>query len=494
MSIQGALSIATGGLANINRQMAVVSQNVANASTPGYSVEIGTQQSLTAGGEGMGVRSGPAIRMVDATMQAEAYRQNATVAGLQTQQNALQAIDAVQGTPGQGQDIASLLGNLQNQFSTLLNDPSNVTQQSQVVASATTLTQGINALSNAYATQRQTAENSIVSEVGTLNTTLGTIGSLSSQIMVLKADGQSTADLENQRDVAVTTLSQLLNVKVLDQPNGDLLINTASGLTLPTNGGANPLTTSAVNVPAGTWYPGGGIPPIMLGGIDVTSELQGGQIGANIALRDTTLPTDQAELDEFSQNLASRFDAQGLTLFTDPTGAVPPGGGAPAQNGYVGFAGIIQVNPAVLADPSAVRDGTPSISGGLAGFTGIINAVLNNALGRHAAAGHQCRGSRRIGHAERAVCGAGHARPTRIHHGRIAGAGQRHRHHPTRHRTGGADNACQQSIHTERREHGYRDVDHDPVAERLWRQRKGHRRRAVDVDAVARYGAVRRMP
>ncbi len=381
MSIQGALSIATGGLANINRQMAVVSQNVANASTPGYSVEIGTQQSVTAGGEGMGVRSGPAIRMVDATMQAEAYKQNATVAGLQTQQNALQAIDAVQGTPGQGQDIASLLGNLQNQFSTLLNDPSNVTQQSQVVASATTLTQGINALSNAYATQRQTAENSIVSEVGTLNTTLGTIGSLSSQIMVLKADGQSTADLENQRDVAVTTLSQLLNVKVLDQPDGDLLINTASGLTLPTNGGANPLTTSAVNVPAGTWYPGGGIPPIMLGGIDVTSELQGGQIGANIALRDTTLPTHQAELDEFSQNLASRFDAQGLTLFTDPTGAVPPGGGAPAQNGYVGFAGIIQVNPAVLADPSAVRDGTPSISGGLAGFTDIINAVLNNALG-----------------------------------------------------------------------------------------------------------------
>ena len=381
MSIQGALFMATGGLANINRQMAVVSQNVANASTPGYSVEIGTQQSVTAGGEGMGVRSGPAIRMVDATMQAEVYGQNATVAGLQTQQTALQAIDAVQGTPGQGQDIASLLGSLQNQFSMLLNDPSNVTQQSQVVASATSLTQGINALSNAYSTQRQTAENSIVSEVGTLNTTLGTIGSLSSQIMVLKADGQSTADLENQRDVAVTTLSQLLNVKVLDQPNGDVLINTASGLTLPTNGGANPLTTSAVNVPAGTWYPGGGIPPIMLGGIDVTGELQGGQIGANIALRDTTMPTDQAELDEFSQNLGSRFDAQGLTLFTDPTGAVPPGGGAPAQNGYVGFAGIIQVNPAVLADPSAVRDGTPSISGGLAGFTGIINAVLNNALG-----------------------------------------------------------------------------------------------------------------
>jgi flagellar hook-associated protein 1 FlgK len=86
-------------------------------------------------------------------------------------------------------------------------------------------------------------------------------------------------------------------------------------------------------------------------------------------------------LDEFSQNLASRFATQGITLFTDPTGAVPTGGGVPVQIGYVGFASTIQVNPAVLANPSSVRDGTPAISGGLAGFTGIINQVLNNALG-----------------------------------------------------------------------------------------------------------------
>ena len=381
MSLDGSLSIATGGLANINRQMAVVSQNVANASTPGYAVETSTQQSINANGEGLGVRSGPSILTVDTAMQAEVYNQNATVAGLQTRQTALQAIDAVQGTPGQGGDIASLLGNLQNQFSTLLNDPSNPTQQSQVVSTASSLTQGINALSGAYTSQRQSAQNAIVSEVATLNATLGTIGGLSNQIMALKADGQSTADLENQRNGSVASLSQLLNVKVLEQPNGDLLITTASGLTLPTSSVTNPVSTGPANVQAGTYYPGGGIPPIMLGGADVTANLQGGQIGANIALRDTTLPTAQAELDEFSQNLASRFAAQGLTLFSDPTGAVPAGGGAPAQAGYVGFASAIQVNPAVLANAAAVRDGTPSISGGLAGFTGIVSLVLNNALG-----------------------------------------------------------------------------------------------------------------
>ena len=36
MTLDGALSIATGGLANINRQFGVISHNVANAGTPGY--------------------------------------------------------------------------------------------------------------------------------------------------------------------------------------------------------------------------------------------------------------------------------------------------------------------------------------------------------------------------------------------------------------------------------------------------------------------------
>lgn len=383
MTISAALSIATGGLANINSQLALVSQNVANASTPGYSAEIATQQSLEADGVGLGVRTGPATRDIDAALQAEVFSQNATVAGLQTRQNALQAIDAVQGTPGQGSDIASLIGDLQNQFSTLLNDPSSQAQESRVVSAATTLAQGINTLSDAYSTQRQTAQDDIVAEVTTLNSTLGSIGGLSDKIVELKAEGQSTADLENQRDATVATLSQLVNVKVLEQPNGDVLITTTAGLTLPTHGATNPLSTSDVNVAPNNYYPKGGIPAITLGGVDVTSQLQGGQIGANIALRDTTLPTDQAELDELAENTASRFADNGLTLFTEPDGTLPVNTPPPAQNGYVGFANSILVNPEVQTNPSMVRDGAPANTNvdNLSGYTGIINAVLNNTFG-----------------------------------------------------------------------------------------------------------------
>lgn len=401
MNLEGALSIASGGLANINRQFGVISQNVANASTPGYSREIATQESVTADGVGMGVRSGPAVRNVDDALQGDLLLQNASVAGFQTRQAALQAIDSVQGTVGQGGDLASQLGALQDAFSTLAADPSNQTQQAKVVQSAGTLATGINQLSNAYGQQRQAAQDSIASDIDTLNQTLGTIGRLSDQIIALKASGKSTADLENQRDAAAQTVSSLIDVRFLQQNNGDVIAMTSTGLTMPLRGGTGPFATRDATLGPNAYYPSGGIPPITLGGVDVTSQITGGRIGANIALRDSTLPTDQAELDEFAQHLAGRFNTQGLRLFTDPTGAVPSAGGTPIQSGYVGFASTIQVNTAVQATPSLVRDGTqavafsatgasaftPNPAGGPAGFTTLITRVLNYTFGSEAQSG-----------------------------------------------------------------------------------------------------------
>jgi flagellar hook-associated protein 1 len=73
----------------------------------------------------------------------------------------------------------------------------------------------------------------------------------------------------------------------------------------------------------------------------------------------------------------------------------------PAQSGYVGFASIIQVNPAVLANPALVRDGTqavagnplgasafvPNPAGGPAGFTTMIQRVLDFTFGTEAQTG-----------------------------------------------------------------------------------------------------------
>lgn len=395
--MSASLSIANSGLANISAQFAVLSQNVANASTPAYAAEVGGQEDLNANGPGLGVKTLPTVLVTDQALAASVLHANAAVSGLTTTQTALQAIDSVLGTPGQGTDVGSLLTNLQDAFSTLQNDPSDQAQQAAVVSSASTLANGINSLSTAYTQQRQAAQTDLGSAVTTLNTTLATINALSKQIIVATSGGQSTADLNNQRNAAVQTLSGLLDVRTAAQPDGDLTIFTPTGLVIPTDGSSFFQFTGGGTEP-GSYYPDGGLSGITLNGTDVTGQMQGGQIGADIALRDSILPTDQSELDEFAAGLANRFAAQGLTLFTDGNGNVPSSGGTPVQSGYVGFSAAIQVNPAVVAAPSLVRDGTdaisgsatgasafaPNPSGGPAGFTAMISRVLNYAFGADA--------------------------------------------------------------------------------------------------------------
>ncbi len=392
MSLNTSLSIASSGLGAVQYELGVASQNVANASTPGYVTEVANVASRDAGGQGSGVVIKLTTRAVNDTLQNSLYSQNAKVANLGVTVNALSAISAVQGSTSAGvsssNTLADNLGNLQNSFTALDADPSNTVDQQAVVSSASTLASSIQTLSSSYQTTRQDAEQAIPSEVDTINANLNTIGSLSTQIMQLRGAGDDTADLENQRSAAMSTLSSSLGVKFAETSAGDMLVSTAGGLSLPTHATSGPLSVQQATIGVADAYPGS-IPGIMLNGQDVTPSMTGGTLGANITLRDNTLPTMQGELDAFSSTLATRFSNQGLALFTDGSGNSPgTSPTTPPPTGQLGFSGGIQVNSLVAATPSLVRDGTSgSNTTGAAGYTTVISNVLNYALGTMDATG-----------------------------------------------------------------------------------------------------------
>ena len=401
MSLNAALQIASGGLANIAAQIGVVSNNVANASTPGYAEEVGTQTALVGGPQGFGVLTGNVVRQIDLQVQQEVFRQNATVAGLTAQSQGLAPADAAQGVPGQGSDLGTALGNLQNAFTSLQTDPSNNASQSGVVDAASALAAKINTIGNAYQTARQNAQSGAQSGLQQFNVDVATVSQLTDQITALKAGGQSTAALENQRDVAMTDMSKLANVRFINQPNGGMIAAIGSGLTIPMSAPAPQFSLSSSAINAQTAYPGQGVGGIMLNGSDVTVQFNGGAIGANLTLRDKTLPGYQGQLDEFANTLQARFAAQGLQLFSPPAGGTSTIIPTPTQAGYIGYATTIAVNPAVIANPAMVRDGNVAISGsptgasafapnpagGPAGFEGLISRVLTNALSTQAQSG-----------------------------------------------------------------------------------------------------------
>lgn len=410
MGLDTSLQIATGSLANINRQLALVSQNVANASTPDYARGVSQQTSAAAGGQGMGVRSGVVSRDIDLSLQADLFSQNAAVSAATTRQGALARIDAAQGAPGGGTNLASRLGALGDAFSALRTDPGSALQQSRAVSTAGDLAGQVRLMAATYASTRQAAQDSLAADVGTLNRTLREIGDLSDRVVRAQAVGASTAEWENGRDAALTRLSGLVEVRILRQPNGDLLLLAGASTILPTRGdnagGDAAFSIAPANLTPAAYYagpgqPDRGAPAIMLNGTDVTAGLAGGSIGAGLTLRDTTLPAYQAGLDEFAQTLSTRFDQQGLALFTDAAGAVPVPAGPPVQAGYVGYANVIRVNPVIVADVRLVRDGTHDVvgsaagasafttnpPGGPAGFSDMVARVTGFALGVEAQQG-----------------------------------------------------------------------------------------------------------
>ena len=395
MSLQSALGTASSGLASVNQQIAVIAQNVANADTPGYARESSEAASLTADGLGYGVVTGVATQAVDQALSAAVSAQEADVAGAQVRSVALAAVDAAQGVTGAGTDLASRVGALQGAFTVLDADPSNQAQQQGVISAARTLASGITDQAAAYTAARQQAQDGLVDDVTALNTAVGRIGSLSSQIVALRSQGLSTADLQGQRAAQEQTAAQIGGLQFLPTITGDVTA-LAGGSVVDTRAATGPFSIAPATLGGGS-----AAPALLLSVTDITAQITTGSIGARITLRDSDLPQAQAGLDEFAKTLSDRLGNQGLSLFTNPAGSSPVGGGVPVQSGYIGYSSIIGVNPAIVASPGLVRDGTqpvaagvggasaftPNPPGGPAGFNTLITRVLQYGFGENAQPG-----------------------------------------------------------------------------------------------------------
>ncbi|RYD28878.1 MAG: flagellar hook-associated protein FlgK [Lysobacteraceae bacterium] len=369
MFLGNTLGAATSGLDSIERQLATLSQNVANASTPNYVRETTPVSSVDSAGGPAGVRTGGAVREIDVQLQANLFASVATEAGNQVTSDSLSGIDAASGTPGSGQDLASLAGKLQDSFSALDANPSDQTQQAAVLGAANSFVQGINSLSGSLVQARQKADDSLSDGVDAANTALGAIGKLSDQIISARAQGQSTAGLEDNRDGQMKILATLTGAKFVQQSSGDVQV-IAGNTILPTRSASPPFAIKGSTISAAS---GGAVQPLMMNGSPLSS--LGGEMGANLTLRDSTIPKMQLKLDTFTQSTAASFQLAKVPLLTDNTGnSAPP---------VLGFSATVRVSADIQANPQKLRDGStgqPLQSGDNSTVQNVLNTVFPSTM------------------------------------------------------------------------------------------------------------------
>lgn len=310
MGLSSALNNAIYGLRYTQDQVAVASNNIANAGTDGYSTKsIAGKVYVNSEGQTSGLVKTTVQRTLNETLQAHYRDTNSDARYWDTLKGITGRLDEIFGTITDESSLTSLIGDISASLTELVNDPSGYSSQLEVIGAAKSLALQLNGMASSVEQLRQDADRSIASQVDQVNNLLVGIAELDEQVREASVAGRSVADLLDQRDRMVDELSGYMDINISERDNNGIRLTTTSGQVLYD---LEPSTLSFNTSNAfGSGQNGNAISLIAPGGLetdlDGTNALRSGSLAAHINLRDDILPEAQAQLDEIASQLSLAF-------------------------------------------------------------------------------------------------------------------------------------------------------------------------------------------
>jgi len=355
MSLSVASSIALSAMRAAQVGVSVSSSNIANADVDGYTVKTANQVSTVSASTGSGTTVTSITGGVDKYVFASLISANADVgaaAATASYTDRLQALmGATTGSEDGGTSLATQVSDLQTAINSLASSPEDDTVQSEVISAADSLASSLRETSSSIQELRADADQQIADDIDTINDALDTIDDLNGAILAAKAKGASTADLEDQRNTAIETISSLIGIKTTTTSNGSIYISTTGGTALLTSSVHALSFSASATVKAGTVLSG-----VSVDGKDITGELSSGEVGALLTLRDDTLVEAQDEL-----------DALATALIVTLNGVTADGSAVPAPDSLTGTTKVSSGD--TLSASGSVRIARVDESGALVGYT-----------------------------------------------------------------------------------------------------------------------------
>jgi flagellar hook-associated protein 1 FlgK len=308
---------AAGALDAYSHALSVAQNNVANASTPGYVKQRQTLEAMPfdiAAGDTGGVRAGE-IQSSRNRFADQAVRRDTTSLGTADQTveslTAIQNVFDISGASG----VSGTISNLIDSLSALQASPSNTTAQQQVISQAGAAAAAFRQAYGALAGIRDNAGRQIQTTVDAVNRITTELAQFNRQ--AFQSSGPDPG-LDAQIHAALDELSQYVPVNAVEQDNGavDVTLNGRVPLVL----GSHSYALTADVEP-------GNNPParVLSGALDATADIDGGQLGALLQIRNQVLPSLIGEgsqpgaLNTLAGRLADRVNAilgAGSVLFS----------------------------------------------------------------------------------------------------------------------------------------------------------------------------------
>ena len=401
MGLNGIMSSALSALMTNTEALRITSNNIANINTPGYARRTIQEGTFATGGMLNGVDIETVRRAIDTYLGREVTAAGGSSARYDAQTSMYSQLDGMLGSPGDDTALTSQIGNVSAALGQATLAPGDSASQLGALNAFQSLATQMASLSNSISGLRTQADQQISGAIGQVNTLLKQINDLNAQARQATINGDTGSAVFDQRDQAITSLSQLLGIRTQDQADGSVSVMTSDGIGLvsgtyaqlsyvggATNGTYGPITIQSVNPQTGA----------ATGNPDVfDSHIDSGQIKGLLDMRDGSLANTAASLGNLARQTVLAYNAQhnANTAFPPPATMAGRNTGLLSTDA-LNFTGkttiaVTDQNGNLVSRVDVDFDaGTISVDGGAAASfgntVGGFTAALNTALGSNGSA------------------------------------------------------------------------------------------------------------
>ncbi len=396
MGLSASLNIAQTALASASAQSSVISRNIGNVNTPGYSRKTAGVITTQNGSSTVAtIQRATDTALLANVLQAQSDSASATALanGLTAIQqslglNATSTSSTSSAADATDQSPATLLSSFNDALQTYASAPDNATLGTAAVAAASSLASTLNTASSAVQAVRVQADSQIATSVQTINSLLTQFQSVNQQIVSGTALGTDVSDAQDTRDTILSQLSSQLGITATKTSNGGMSLATDSGVVL-----FDQTARTLSFTPKATYTATTTGNAVTVDGVAITGSSMGVKSGALAGLtqlRDVAATTYQGQLDQIAGSLITTFAETNASGSGQSAGLFVAGSSSAVPTSSAGLAASIGVNatvdPTKSGDVTLLRDGnisgqsTGSNTSGDAAYADHLNQLVS-ALG-----------------------------------------------------------------------------------------------------------------
>ena len=352
------LNTAKVGLLSQQLAIEVTGHNISNVQTEGFTrqeVNFVTARPRHAGLGllGTGVRVDSITRDFDQFLFNQILGEGSATGSFQVRSDIFKTIETLFNDTT-GRSLSGELNEFFRAFDDLAINPPGLAERTTVAANAENLVSDFNLLGADLFQERVNSDLSVSDTVSEINALLDDIARLNLSVHTTETGVSPANDLRDQRDLAVLNLSEKLDIAFIDTNNNQVSITLKDGTPLVI--GLNTFQLSTANNPDNKGFKdilisdGGG------GTINITNQIQGGEVRGLLDMRDLELVDLIDQVDRLAASIVTEFNSvhklgtgldgsTGIDFFTPLTPTVIPN----SLNTGTGVVTITNASPSTVS-------------------------------------------------------------------------------------------------------------------------------------------------